>query len=45
MPKTQAIPFTTTFSRYKSIRLIGEGGTGYVYEVVDDNGAKEASRE
>jgi serine/threonine protein kinase len=37
MSQKKQIVFNTTFSRYKSIRLIGEGGTGFVYEVEDDN--------
>ena len=37
MPKSKQIEFITTFSRFRSIRLLGEGGAGFVYEVKDDN--------
>jgi serine/threonine protein kinase len=37
MAKTKQFEFITTFSRYVSTRLIGEGGSGFVYEVKDDN--------
>ena len=37
MPKAKQIEFITTFSQYKSTRLLGEGGSGFVYEVEDDN--------
>lgn len=40
--KTVQIEFVTTFSKFVSTRLIGEGGSGYVYEVKDDNGEKFA---
>src|SRR6266511_2138278 len=37
MPKTKTIEFVTTFARFTSTRLLGEGGSGFVYEVKDDN--------
>ena len=37
MSQSKIIEFTTTFSRFRSIRLLGEGGAGFVYEVKDDN--------
>jgi serine/threonine protein kinase len=37
MPQTKQIEFFTAFSRFISTRLIGEGGSGFVYEVKDDN--------
>jgi serine/threonine protein kinase len=37
MPKTKRFEFVTTFARFTSIRLLGEGGSGFVYEVKDDN--------
>ena len=37
MPKTKQIEFVTTFSRFSSTRLLGEGGSGFVYEAKDDN--------
>lgn len=42
MPKTKQIEFITTFSRFISTRLLGEGGSGFVYEVKDDNEQKFA---
>jgi serine/threonine protein kinase len=36
MPKSKQKEFVTTFSRFRSTRLIGEGGSGYVFEVRDD---------
>ncbi len=42
MAKTKQIEFFTTFSRFVSTRLLGEGGSGYVYEVKDDNGQRLA---
>lgn len=42
MTKTKQIEFITTFSKFVSIRLLGEGGSGYIYEVKDDNGQKFA---
>ncbi|MGD0707192.1 MAG: serine/threonine-protein kinase [Anaerolineaceae bacterium] len=42
MAKTKQIEFITTFSRFISTRLLGEGGSGFVYEVKDDNGQKFA---
>jgi serine/threonine protein kinase len=37
MAKAKKIEFITTFSKFISTRLLGEGGSGYVYEVKDDN--------
>ena len=42
MAKTKQIEFITTFSRFVSTRLLGEGGSGFVYEVKDDNEQKFA---
>jgi len=42
MAKTKQIEFTTTFSKFVSTRLLGEGGSGFVYEAQDDNGEKFA---
>lgn len=42
MAKTKQIEFITTFSRFVSTRLLGEGGSGFVYEVMDDNGQQLA---
>lgn len=42
MVKTRHIEFITTFSRFVSTRLLGEGGSGFVYEVKDDNEQKYA---
>lgn len=44
MPKTKQIEFITTFSRFVSTRLLGEGGSGFVYEVKDDNEQKFAAK-
>ncbi len=38
MSKSKSLEFFTTFSRFVSTRLLGEGGSGYVYEVKDENG-------
>jgi serine/threonine protein kinase len=37
MARTKQIEFVTTFSRFVSTRLLGEGGSGFVYQVKDDN--------
>jgi serine/threonine protein kinase len=42
MARTIQNEFITTFSKFVSTRLIGEGGSGFVYEVKDDNGQKFA---
>ena len=42
MAKTKQIEFVTTFSKFVSTRLLGEGGSGYVYEVKDENEQKFA---
>jgi serine/threonine protein kinase len=36
MAKSNQYRFSTAFSNYESSRLVGEGGSGYVYEVKDD---------
>ena len=38
MAKTKQIELITTFSKYVTTRLLGEGGSGFVYEVKDDSG-------
>ena len=42
MAKTKQIEFITTFSRFVSTCLIGEGGSGFVYEAQDDSEQKFA---
>jgi len=42
MAKTKQIEFITTFSKFVSTRILGEGGSGFVYEVKDDNDQKFA---
>lgn len=42
MATTKQAEFVTTFSKFVSIRLLGEGGSGYVYEAKDDNGQRFA---
>ena len=42
MPKSKQIEFITAFSRFTAIRLLGEGGAGFVYEVKDANGQRFA---
>ena len=42
MAKYTQIEFLTTFSKFVSTRSLGEGGSGYVYEVYDENGQKFA---
>ena len=37
MTKTKQFEFITTFSRYVSTHPLGEGGSGFVFEVKDDN--------
>lgn len=37
MAKTKPIEFITAFSKFVSTRLLGEGGSGFVYEAKDDN--------
>ena len=37
MSKAKPIVFITTFSRYESIQILGEGGSGFVYEVKDED--------
>lgn len=37
MPRTGKINFHTAFTTYTSTQLIGEGGSGYVYEVMDES--------
>lgn len=34
--------YTTTFARYSVSRIIGEGGSGIVYEVLDEEGDRKA---
>lgn len=36
------ILFQTTFNQYQAVNIIGEGGSGRVYEVRDDDGNKFA---
>lgn len=42
MPKSRQIEFMTTFSRFSSVCPLGEGGSGFVYEVKDENGQRFA---
>lgn len=42
MVKAKQLEFVTTFSKFVSTRLLGEGGSGYVYEAKDENEQKFA---
>lgn len=42
MATKKQIDFLTTFSRFTTTKLVGEGGSGYVYEVKDESGQKFA---
>ena len=38
MHLNKPIIFETTFTRYTCSEIIGEGGAGYIYRAVDDEG-------
>ncbi len=38
MPLNKPVIFETTFTRYSCTDIIGEGGAGYIYRAVDDEG-------
>jgi serine/threonine protein kinase len=42
--KVREIVFTTAFGSYQAQRVIGEGGTGWVYEVTDADGSQYAAK-
>jgi serine/threonine protein kinase len=42
MPKSKSLEFRSAFGVYRSVRRIGEGGAGSVYEATDDGGGRVA---
>ena len=38
----EPITFTTTFTTYNATHIIGEGGSGRIFQVIDDTGSKYA---